>query len=1021
MLEADAQTSFICPVVVGRSAPRERLQALIELACGGVTLVTLVSGEAGIGKSRLLADAKEYALERGFVPLLDGQCFQSESMFPYAPLLDFFRAYFAGIARAGSSARADLMRSFAATLSRLMPELALHFPELATQTIAESADPYTEQRRLFAALTHFVRTETTQHPVLLVVEDLHWCDDLSLDVLLHLVRHVRQAPLLLLATYRTEEAHPRLLHWLAELERDHVSREIALEPLKTPEIETMVQATLSATGAIDPTITTMVAQRSEGNPFFVEELLKSLTSAGAIVRQKGIWRSVARHTSVPRGVRDAVRQRIAMVSPDARYLANLAAAFGRRFNINALRLIVQGDQPQLLGLLKELLAAQLINEESDDQFAFRHALTQEAIYTEMLVSERRGLHRLIATSLIAQATSLPFQEKYLSQIAYHCFEGELWDEAATYARQAGERAVALYAQQAAIENYSHALQAEDHRTGGDPDRVSTASMHLARGKAYETLGEFEHARDDYERALALAVVAPDHQIEWQCLNALGFLWTGHDYARAETWFRQSLALAERLDDQELRALSLFHLGNWFMNVMRLAEAMSAIESAQGFFQQNQDRRGIAMCLEMLGACHYFAGNAARGVNEYFHSAIVIWRELGDKSSLSSTLAARALDAAPETLEVSMSSLRSPDAVLCDADEALQLAQQTNNLVGQAFAKMAATQAHASFGDLGTALAHGEDALQIARSIEHQEWIAAAHGALGQVYLLLLDKTVASEHLEAGLIAAHQAGSTIWVATLTPYLALARILQRDFAAARDLLETILQCDQSPRLFLEAQALRVWGEWYLARGDAKSALSIVDTLLTTIPGADCQHIPHLLALKGESLIALKRWDAALECLHAADEGASQRQAPSIRWRIQHLLARAYHHTRQEDAERRAWLRAREIIASLAATISDVGLRERFRAAAFATLQPRRGRATPLAADASLRGLSAREREVVSLIAQGLSNREIAMRLVISDRTAEVHVSNILGKLGFATRAQIAAWVIKQHHGDIRLLDQ
>src|SRR5258708_18027266 len=230
-MDAGFPSPITCPVVIGRVQELTTLRLLVDRVHNGEAKVALVSGEAGIGKSRLVAEVKASAAAHSFLLLLEGQCFQTDSAFPYEPLLDFFRAYFARLAPLTPTSLPDTTPSFASTLSRLLPDLALLFPDLATLPAPLSGDPEEEKRRLFAAMTHFVTEQAAQHPVLLVVEDLHWGDDLSLDLLLHLARRCRQVPLLMLVTYRREDLQPRLRQWLTQVDRERLAQEFALERL----------------------------------------------------------------------------------------------------------------------------------------------------------------------------------------------------------------------------------------------------------------------------------------------------------------------------------------------------------------------------------------------------------------------------------------------------------------------------------------------------------------------------------------------------------------------------------------------------------------------------------------------------------------------------------------------------------------------------------------------------------------------------------------------------------------------
>lgn len=996
------QRTTVCPIFIGRQFDLTAIHMLIERLRHGQGHVVLLSGEAGIGKTRLVAEAKTYAAARA-VQLFQGTCFQTERSFPYAPLLDLFRAHFVPPT---PTPLAESVKPLLMELSRLLPDLEWRFPELASRPVSRSVDLEEEKRRLFATMTYFFLAQAAQQPVLLIVEDVHWCDDLSLDFLLHLARRGRQTPLLLLLTYRSDELHPALRQWLAHLNRERLAQEFALEPLSRGDVAAMLRAMLETKPEVDADLLDTLYSHSEGNPFFVEELLKSLLTTGALVSVDGAWKRTAHQTSVPRSVQEAVQQRSTYLSAEAKQLLTLAAVAGRRFNVTLLQEVMQCDEAQLLSLLKEVIAAQLVVEEAADQFTFRHALTQQAIADELLVRERQAVHRRLAQTLERLSTSALLRERHLEDLAYHCYEAGLWEQALTYAQAAGEKALTLYAQQAAIDHFTRAIEAAHHLSQTPPPH-----LYLARGQAYETLGDFERARGDYERAFDAARAGHDGKMEWQSMLALGFLWTGHDYERAGDWFRRACDLADELADPALRARSLHRLGNWLLNTGRTQQALEAHQEALRLFEAQADSQGMAETLEMLGGTYFYLGDPARAVQEFFGRAVDLFRALGDRQILSSLLAARAMDAAPETIETTYSALRTRDECLQDAEEARLLARQTNSPSGQAFVEIATAGVLFSFGEFGPALAHAQEALHLAASIDHQEWVAAANGIVGQLYLLLLKPDKAVSALEAGVAGAQALGSAIWSRQLTPYLALAYVLKREFPRAAAALQTVLPSDQQPNDFFERQAARVWGELALAQGAAARALAIAEHLIASAPGDWQQPIPHLLALKGEALLALKRLEEAAEALEDAKRGAMQRQAPSVLWRIQRALGQVYHLLKREDQARREWSEARAIIAQLSATIDEPVLREQFLRIALASLPQGKPLSQEALTSRRYGGLSAREREVAALVAEGKSNREIAAHLVVSERTAEAHVSNILGKLGLSTRAQIAAWAVEK----------
>lgn len=547
---------IICPVLVGRDQELAALGQLLNQTSSEQGQMLLLCGEAGIGKSRLVAELKTSATTRGF-HVLEGKCFPTDLTCPYAPLRDLLRSYFASLSPASIIAAVG---PFARTLSPLLPERVSLLPALASLPPLLELSPEQEQRRLFAALADFFSRQAGQRPLLLIVEDVHWSDDSSLEFLHTLARQMTSRPLLLLCTYRSDDVHPRLRSFLAQLDRERFCQEVTLARLSRSETEAMLRAIFPAQQVLSGELLETLWRLTDGNPFFLEEVLKSELASGGITFTEGGWVHVppaaTRQVAIPRSVQDAVQQRARRLSQPAQQLLTLAAVAGRRFDVRVLQHLLHCTDEELLSLLKDVMAAQLVVEESADQFSFRHALTRQAIYAGLLARERRALHRRLAQAtlqLFAEGSAL---DAHLADLAYHCFQGEDWEKARQYGQLAGEKALVLFAPRAAVEQLSWAVQAASHLS--DPP---AAALYRARGQAHELLGEFERARADYEEALQLSEEAHDSQMEWQGLLDLGFLWASSDYSQAGLWFRRALELAQALSDPRLQAMSLNRLGN----------------------------------------------------------------------------------------------------------------------------------------------------------------------------------------------------------------------------------------------------------------------------------------------------------------------------------------------------------------------------------------------------------------------------------------------------------------------------
>jgi DNA-binding CsgD family transcriptional regulator/Flp pilus assembly protein TadD len=772
----------------------------------------------------------------------------------------------------------------------------------------------------------------------------------------------------------------------------------------------MLQAIFALSGSAPLEVANTLYALTEGNPFFVEEVLKTSVATGAIVYADGRFeRKPAFGVQIPRSVQAALQQRMERLSPVARQVATLAAVAGRRFDFPLLQHVTGSDEGQLLQAIKELIAAQLVMEESAEQFAFRHALTRQALYAELLARERQALHRKTAEVLEQLTKPTAMLDVRLADLAYHFYEAGIWAKALEYGQRGAEQAQRLYTPHVVIEQVTRALDAARAAT-----MPPAASLYRLRGWAYQILGNFERARREYETTLQVARGAADRHEEWQALLDLGLLWAERDYAQAGIWVRQALALAERLADPLLQARSLNRLGNWLVNTGQLEEGWHAHQEALKLFEEQRHTQGMAETFDLLGTAYGMRGERIKAV-EALARALPLFQTLGDAQSLITSLAMRAIQSMPGASETTCCPLRTRDACVEDASESLRLARQIESLGGAAFAENALAHTLLSFGEFGSALSHAQEANRIATEIGHQQWMVATLYALAHSYVLLLAPALALTTLEASVALAQELGSTFWMVTLAALEARAHILNHNLPAAQAALQAAMPREQHPRTMAERDVALAWGELMLAQGAPCLALPIAEHLWASapgqIPGQPPQPIPHLLKLKGEALLALGRLEDAVTALEEAKQGALERNARPVLWTIHRALGHAYQRFQRPDQARTAHTAARHLIEELSTAIDEASLRSQFERAALETLPQEKPLRPREAARQAFGGLTAREREVATLVAQGKTSREIAEMLVISERTAEAHVSNILGKLGFTSRAQIAAWVVER----------
>ncbi len=987
----------------------------------------LLAGEAGVGKSRLVAEVRRLAT-RDYLPILEGHCLEHDLVFPYAPLIDALRAFLgSGRDQTLDATPAELLGPLAAELVKLLPELALTIPNLQP---APTLDPEAEKRRLFEALLQFLtRLSRTQaaRPLLLILEDIHWADETSLDFLHLLARRIAPLPILVLATYRREEVSPTLRQLLSHLGRQRLAHEVVLPPLTFDAVAQLLQAMFETGNPVPATFLGTFYDLTEGNPFFIEEVVKSLIATSDIFYADGVWDSKPLdELRVPHSVRDAVQQRTVQLSTAAHQILTLAAVAGRRFNFALLQQMTEYDEADLLAFIKELIAAQLVIEETAERFAFRHALTRQAVYAGLLGRERQILHRTIGETierLYADAI-----ETRVADLSYHFYAADEWGKVLEYAPLAGEKALAFHTPRAAVEHFTRALTAARHW------QQASLGDHLyrRRGLAYDILGEFELAKEDFETALDLAHAASARRGEWQTLLELGKLWASRNYNQANNYLRRALDLARLLDDPTALAQSLNWIGTWYLYTEQPHQARRCHQEALTLFQVLNDEIGIAQTFDHLGMTHCIGGDQRQGA-AHFKQAIALFQRLDDRQRLVMNLTSLSTCGVGVATDVMFPAAVSLAECINWNERAIQLARKIGWRAGEAYAVMSSGYALAAHGRYERTLTIGRHGLEIASEVEHRQRMCLALRYLGALHLDLLALPTAQHHLEQSIALAQKTGSVFHANAALGHLILALILQDKMSES----ETLLNDALTPNLPMDTIGQRwIWraqAEFALAQGDPDQALQIADRLIAsalppyndTLPESaraeraqisDVQDarrvavLPCLARVQGEALTALQRWSEAEATLLAAQDAAEAQETPRLLWPIHIALGQLYRTQRRHAKAKRAFAAAHHVIEAMAATVPDTKLRENFVRQATARF-PYKQSATPLqAAKQAAGGLTRRERQVAVLVAQGKSNREIAQALFISERTVEGHVSNTLTKLNVTARTRIAAWVVE-----------
>jgi class 3 adenylate cyclase/tetratricopeptide (TPR) repeat protein len=539
------------PRFIGRRKELGVLEDALARAEHGEGSVVLVSGESGMGKSRLIGGLVATARDRGEIVMV-GECVEfAEGELPYAPI--------------GSALR-SLLHEPATTVEdddlgveRLLAELT---PGSSSREEAPSA---VAQARLFERLVATLFDLCRRAPaVVLVIEDLHWADRSTGDFISFLVRNARRQRLLLIISYRSDELdrrHP-LRPLVLELERSGRAARIGLRPFNRQELTEQVTAIIE--GAPESSLIDRLAERAEGNPFFAEELLAASLSPGA---------------ALPESVRDALMLRVEASSEETQAVLRVAAVAGRTVDHTLLAAVARLPEDELTRALDEAVSRHmLVQDPSSSSFSFRHALLREAVYADLLPGRRRSLHVALAQALTEQPELNGPQGGSSAEVAHHWYAARELGQALTASIAAGEDADAVYAHAEALLHYSRALELWNDTA---PGKSSTDRLELTRRSA-----DAANLSGDYERAIALARNALDLVDEEDPVTAglirerLGrFLWIAGREEEALVAYRRAVELMPADPPSQQRALVLAAEGQALMLAGRTEESARRCEEA----------------------------------------------------------------------------------------------------------------------------------------------------------------------------------------------------------------------------------------------------------------------------------------------------------------------------------------------------------------------------------------------------------------------------------------------------------
>jgi DNA-binding CsgD family transcriptional regulator len=986
------------PPLAGRGSELSALSAALQKADQGQGGTIILAGESGIGKTRLANAVIDHAGKRGFTVAV-GRAYPVETGVPYAVFGDALLPVLRSLDPAMLSV---LTRGGNAELVQLFPALATGDRPLTASTVR--GEPSELRARLLWNFTQFLSRFAAKRPLVVVLENLQWADSSSLELLHFTARQITGDRILVVGTYN--DADPRVIDpasTLRGLETSlvtlGVAQSIHLAPLDAAATLELVNRMIG-NGAAALELAALVHERTRGNPFFVEETVKALTEAAAARgRQPAVEDLHA--LELPHSIRDAVIARLGQLSPDGRRLADLAAVVGTRASHDALAYMSRLEEDVLLGALDELRRARVLTERSEHGeivYDFSHPLLQETLYAELGLARARALHANVAESLEAFYDAAA--EAHVDELAFHYLRADarrLAEKAVHYLRAAGLEAMAKHANREAADYLAAALE-QLGRASADDERSLEIAQELARAR--QRLGDYEAALALWERAAQDAERRGLHSRLSTIRRNMGMasFWSGRHHD-ALTHYEAAIAAAVESEEPAVEARTLIAKAMCMQGLGRRDEAERAVHRALNIAERLGDRSLLARVHRALLLLYVWTG-PPQEARRYGARAILLADESGQRGvAWSAHWALAMLGGLTANVE----------EVAHHLAEAQRLADELRSPLLRVWTAEVAIEYHAGIGEWDTAVALAERTLEVARALGQHTLVPRLLVWLGLLYFGRGDvergKRCVDEAWE--LAGAGREGTTDSTAGDVHSIVPAHTGRAAYHLTMQEYEEAISVGERGMEIADASGFVVWAVHRLMPVIAEAALWKSDMVRARRIGErlrrDAQRLGHRLGLA---------WADATDALVELLQGNKHRSVEMLRRvaeqleavpyvpdaaRVRRQLARALAETGDRDGAMRELRRAHEIFARLGAAPELRATREQLRE--LGARPPVRTLATGAA------GLTARELEIVRLVAARRSNTEIGSALDISSRTVSTHLSNVFAKLGVASRGELA----------------
>jgi class 3 adenylate cyclase/tetratricopeptide (TPR) repeat protein len=599
---------------VGRERELQQLAQALEHAGAGHGQAVAIVGEPGVGKSRLVWEFTRSHRAHGWLVLEGGSVSYGRAT-PCLPVIELLRAYLRIQERDDQRQIRERVAGKLLTLDPTLEPLLTPLLALLDVPVDDAAwgalDPPQRRQRILEAVKRLLLREGQVQPLLLLFEDLHWMDSESQALLDSLIESLPTARVLLLVSYRPEYQHP----WGSKT----YYTQLRIDPLPSQTAEELLTALLGQDGTLEPLKRALI-ERTEGNPFFLEESVQTLVETKVLVGDRGAYRmtKAPEPWQIPATAQAIVAARIDRLPPEDKRLLQAASVIGKDVPFTLLRAIADVPENSLRRGLTQLQAAEFLYERSlfrDLEYTFKHALTHEVAYASVLQARRRGLHARILEVLEALYPDRVAEQ--VERLAHHAFRGEVWEKAVTYLRQAGAKALARSAYREAVTCFEQALAALNPLPDTRQKLERAIDLRLDLRQSLFPPNELATVWRYLQEAEGLARTLDDsRRLGWVSAYMSGHhLHTGGHVTEVRTFAQTVEAIAERLGDVPLQIAAHYYLAaaSYLSGDYRATERVCRTLMQSLHDQRTRERFGLVVSPAVMSRATLVRALAERGV------------------------------------------------------------------------------------------------------------------------------------------------------------------------------------------------------------------------------------------------------------------------------------------------------------------------------------------------------------------------------------------------------------------------